>query len=49
MSKLAANTTGIARVAWPAGLVAGASLPHWPSLPPWMPAMLPLRATLAMV
>ena len=40
MTTLAANTTGIARLSWAAGLVAGASLPHWTSLPPWMPAML---------
>jgi transglutaminase-like putative cysteine protease len=40
MSTLAANTTGIARLSWAAGLVAAASLPHWAGLPPWMPAML---------
>jgi transglutaminase-like putative cysteine protease len=40
VSTLAANTTGIARLGWTAGLVAGASLPHWASLPPWMPALL---------
>jgi transglutaminase-like putative cysteine protease len=40
MNTLAANTTGIARLSWAAGLVAVASLPHWASLPPWMPAML---------
>ena len=40
MNTLAANTTGIARLSWAAGLVAGASLPHWASLPAWMPAML---------
>ena len=40
MTTLAANTTGIARLSWAAGLVVGASLPHWTNLPPWMPAML---------
>jgi len=40
VTTLAANTTGIARLAWAAGLVAAASLLHWTSLPPWMPAML---------
>jgi transglutaminase-like putative cysteine protease len=40
VSTLAANTTGIARLSWAAGLVAGASLPHWANLPPWMPALL---------
>ena len=28
------------RLLWTAGVVGGASLPHWPALPPWIPALL---------
>ena len=28
------------RVLWTAGIVLGASLPHWPTLAPWMPVLL---------
>ena len=40
MSALARNTAGLSRLAWTAGIVIGASLPHWPNLPIWMPALL---------
>jgi hypothetical protein len=40
MNTIAANTTGVARLAWTTGIVAGASLPHWLKLPLWMPALL---------
>ena len=32
------NTTE--RLIWTAGVVAGASLPHWPTLPLWAPVLL---------
>jgi hypothetical protein len=28
------------RLTWTAGVVIGASLPHWPQLPPWIPLLL---------
>jgi len=37
MSVLARNTAGLSRLAWTSGIVIGASLPHWTSLPLWMP------------
>jgi len=40
MSRLAVNTTGLSRLNWTAGIVVGASLPHWSRLPIWMPVLL---------
>jgi transglutaminase-like putative cysteine protease len=40
MSTIAQNTTGTSRLAWTAGIVVGASLPHWTTLPIWMPTLL---------
>ena len=40
MSAVARNAAGVSRLTWTAGLVLGASLPHWSSLPLWMPLML---------
>ena len=40
MNPVSANTTGMSRLTWTAGIVVGASLPHWSSLPVWMPALL---------
>jgi transglutaminase-like putative cysteine protease len=40
MSTIAQNTAGLSRLAWTAGIVVGASLPHWTSLPVWMPLLL---------
>jgi transglutaminase-like putative cysteine protease len=37
---LTRNTTGMSRLVWTAGISVGASLPHWPSLPIWAPALL---------
>lgn len=40
MNTLTLNTTGMSRLIWTAGICIGASLPHWPSLPIWAPALL---------
>jgi transglutaminase-like putative cysteine protease len=37
---IAHNTIGLSRLAWTAGIVLGASLPHWSRLPVWMPVLL---------
>jgi transglutaminase-like putative cysteine protease len=33
------------RLLWTAAIVIGTSLPHWPELPPWIPALLVLAVT----
>ena len=40
MRPIARNTSGLLRLVWTAGTVVGASLPHWTSLPSWMPVLL---------
>jgi len=40
MSTIVRNATGTSRLAWTAGIVVGASLPHWATLPVWMPVLL---------
>jgi protein-glutamine gamma-glutamyltransferase len=40
LSTIARNTAGLSRLTWTAGIVLGASLPHWASLPVWMPILL---------
>ncbi len=40
MRRIAQNSPGTSRLAWTAGIVVGASLPHWTTLPPWMPVLL---------
>ena len=36
------DTVSSQRLLWTSGVVAGASLPHWVTLPPWVPALLGL-------
>ncbi len=40
MSTISDNTVGVSRLAWTAGIVVGASLPHFTSLPLWIPLLL---------
>jgi transglutaminase-like putative cysteine protease len=40
MNQLMRNSAGLSRLAWTTGIAVGASLPHWSSLPPWIPALL---------
>jgi transglutaminase-like putative cysteine protease len=40
MSTIASHTAGLSRLAWTAGIVIGASLPHWPQQPFWIPLLL---------
>jgi transglutaminase-like putative cysteine protease len=40
MTAIARNTAGLSRLVWTAGIVLGASLPHWTSLPAWIPTLL---------
>ena len=40
MSSLAQHTTGASRLFWTAGIVLGASLPHWTRLPIWITVLL---------
>lgn len=40
MSRIADNTAGLSRLAWTAGIVVGASLPHVPNVPLWIPVLL---------
>jgi hypothetical protein len=40
VSRLGANTAGISRLAWPAGIVIGSSLPHWSTMPVWITGLL---------
>jgi len=40
ISQLTRNTAGVSRLAWTAGIVIGASLPHWTMQPLWITALL---------
>ncbi len=40
MSTAAYRQDATGRLLWTAGVVAGASLPHWPTLPLWAPVLL---------
>lgn len=45
MNRLKRNSTGIGRLVWTAGIVVGASLPHFATLPVWMPVLLCVSVT----
>ncbi|MDX1562532.1 MAG: DUF3488 and transglutaminase-like domain-containing protein, partial [Gammaproteobacteria bacterium] len=40
MSEIARNAAGLSRLVWTTAIVVGASLPHWMTLPPWIPLLL---------